>query len=226
MAKIRSETELFSEIDREFSWRILEIATVKKEISTASAISRRALLRAGVPIVYAHWEGGVKNLSAMYADFLLSRRLRFSQVNDCLFGLAALNRVRTISDIKRKIFVASSELKSLMDIQNERLELPIRSYVWNIGNLNYEMFEQLVLFFGFDPNPYTPRSQFIDQKLVKRRNEIAHGEHLLVDEEEFSEISEGAIMLMTSFKIDIENSVIGKLYLRQSLTGEDAAVRD
>ena len=59
-AKIRTLTQLQEVLDADMGWRIKEISTFKLA-AKADRANQKVFVRAGVALVYAHWEGFVKN---------------------------------------------------------------------------------------------------------------------------------------------------------------------
>ncbi|MBD2666493.1 MAE_28990/MAE_18760 family HEPN-like nuclease [Richelia sinica] len=60
--KIRTVEQLSDILARELAWRKVELSALKSLIDSKSFASgkRKALLRSGITILYAHWEGFVK----------------------------------------------------------------------------------------------------------------------------------------------------------------------
>ena len=59
MAKIRTLTQLQESLDAGMSWRVKEISDFKL-VTKAQSDTSPAFIRAGVALVYAHWEGFIK----------------------------------------------------------------------------------------------------------------------------------------------------------------------
>ena len=66
---------------------------------------------------------------------------------------------------------------------------------------------------GLDARPYEPRYRLINESLLGRRNKIAHGEWLDLDESGFVSLVDDVLILLRMFKTDIENSVALQGYL-------------
>jgi hypothetical protein len=66
---------------------------------------------------------------------------------------------------------------------------------------------------GVDPQPYLDNSDYIDDKLLKRRNAIAHGEDIFVPVDDLKSITDPAIDLMRCFGNALENALVMKKYL-------------
>ena len=54
----------------------------------------------------------------------------------------------------------------------------------------------------------------IDTKLLKTRNEIAHGEYSVFDREEYVELHREVIDMLDLFRNQIENAAINQDYMR------------
>ncbi|MEO1802072.1 MAG: MAE_28990/MAE_18760 family HEPN-like nuclease, partial [Cyanobacteria bacterium J06629_2] len=69
---------------------------------------------------------------------------------------------------------------------------------------------------GIDFSSYSTKSVLIDTKLLKARNEIAHGEYSTSDRDEYLELHVEVINMLDLFSNDIQNAAITKDYLRSS----------
>jgi MAE_28990/MAE_18760-like HEPN len=69
---------------------------------------------------------------------------------------------------------------------------------------------------GLDYSFYEIKEVIIDEKLLKRRNAIAHGEYLSLDREEYQQLHDEMLGMMENFRTQIENNAIQKLYLRSN----------
>lgn len=81
MSSVRTITEFSSALDSDKTWRIREISDIKSAILRADSISQKALLRALVPICYAHWEGFVKNASSLYMSYIVQRKNKYIELS-------------------------------------------------------------------------------------------------------------------------------------------------
>jgi hypothetical protein len=79
MSKLRTISDIQNYLENEFGWRIQEISNLKNIISNTDSIEIRSLLRAGIPILYAHWEGFVKKSSEAYLNFVTNQGLSYNK---------------------------------------------------------------------------------------------------------------------------------------------------
>src|SRR5277367_5994537 len=88
MSKIRTLTQLQETLDAEMGWRIKEISTFKLA-TKAEGVNRKTYVRAGVALVYAHWEGSIKAASEAYLNFVDNQGHIYRDLKSCfaIFGL-------------------------------------------------------------------------------------------------------------------------------------------
>ncbi len=97
---------------------------------------------------------------------------------------------------------------------NERCSLP-KDPISTASNLNSEILKEIADILGIDFSPYLTKSKLIDEKLLKTRNEIAHGEYSGVDRNEYIELHQETINLLDLFKNQIENAAIEERFKRK-----------
>ncbi|ACB53719.1 hypothetical protein cce_4371 [Crocosphaera subtropica ATCC 51142] len=69
---------------------------------------------------------------------------------------------------------------------------------------------------GIDFSVYSTKSKLIDEKLLKSRNEIAHGNYLLIDRDGYIELHEIVIEMINTFRNQIENAAINENFKRNN----------
>jgi len=202
--KIRTLDDLQNQLDREISWRIKEIADVKLSLKTAVGSKEITLIRAGVPLLYAHWEGFVKSAAEAYINFVAMKRLNFANLSNSFLALAARQHLENIATSNRMALQVSA-VEFLRSRSNEQSRISPRTKVNTRSNLNSEVFEDIAITLGIDTNRYCPRYNFLDSSLLARRNSIAHGEYLDLDINSYIDLSDNVVLLLRWVKTDIQN---------------------
>lgn len=213
MSKIRSAHELSNALDDAIAWRIKEIYDISFAVGKSSGLRDGTLLRAGVALLYAHWEGFVVEAARKYVDFVGSQGIPLRDLSECFLGLSLR---RTIQDAyqsgRAQAYVALGSF-----VQNElgsRAQPTLGSLISGKSNLSSSVFESIAVAIGIDLTAYKPKFNLIDAELLKRRNSIAHGEYLPVDARQFVGIREQVVELMRSVKKDIEDAASSQAYRR------------
>ncbi|UUT14536.1 MAE_28990/MAE_18760 family HEPN-like nuclease [Pseudomonas zeae] len=204
-------------LDQERAWRVKEISYSATNVKKSSgSISERALIRASIPLIYAHWEGFIKCSARTYLEFIEFQRHKYSDLLPCFAVLGFKSKLNTLSESKKsKLNIESFEylINNLDDIAKLQIETAINTE----SNLKSHVFENIAISIGIETSKYEPSYNFIDESLLKRRNTIAHGDYLDVDSTSFEEIKSRVVMLMDWFKTDLENAAVRRSYMRSTL---------
>lgn len=185
--------------------------SMKTSISSVSSLSRPTLIRAGIALSYAHWEGFVKNTSEAYLAYLNAKKLSYDELHDCFVALglrAEIAKAQQQAD-------ASGAISIVEFIRNKgqlRSSFSLKNAIDTKSNLNSQVFDAIVRALNLSVKTYETKYHFIDESLVKRRNKVAHGEFLDVNGEDWKEIADEVLKLLRQFKNDIQNGASMELY--------------
>ena len=212
MAKIRTLVELQAALDEEMSWRVKEIMTFRVG-SKKNGVERRYYIRAGVTLMYAHWEGFIKKSSETYLCYVNDQNLTYRNLKSCfaIFGLKGkLNSLNESRKSKSNIVAFDFIVGNLDKVANLSLSAAIDTE----SNLTSKVFTNIATSIDIDTLEYQTKFNLIDESLVNRRNKIAHGEYLDLDGKEFGELSDEILNLMRNYKRDLENAASLATYRR------------
>jgi MAE_28990/MAE_18760-like HEPN len=213
MKALRTRDEFIESLDHEFSWRLKEIADIKSVIQSTELTMQRTFLRAGVPILYAHWEGFVKTASESLLKFLNGQRLNHRQLKSCYIVSAAKKMLHDMEESGNPgdhIVIVDF----FMDKMDSRAKLSIEGSIKTHSNLTSTNFERIAKSLGIAIDNYETKYPFINESLVERRNKIAHGEQLDIDAKIFNELVDEVVGLLRLYKNDLQNIVIQNSYRR------------
>ena len=219
MTKIRTADELQNLLDRELSWRIKEIADIRSATKIARVGSEVTLRRAGIALLYAHWEGFIKASARAYVTYVAGQRLRHSELRYCFAAMSLRVQIGDVSSIRSAGPVIAA-LEAILDRQDDRANFSGRpSWGEKLGNINSQVFMNVAHWVGLDAERYSTKWHFIDDRLVARRNAIAHGRGggLELDRDGFEELVNGVLELLRWFKTDIENAVSTRAFQRPGI---------
>ncbi len=203
MSKIRTLNDLQDRLDREFSWRRKELASLKTIVKGTAEAAKKTAIRSAVCLGYAHWEGFVKLAAEFYIEYVSNQGLRYNQLADCFVVIGAKRHLASfLAD--GKIAAATSGVQFFRHYQNRKAYLRLPGHVKTRSNLNSEVFENIAQTIGVSTVDFEARYNQIDQSLVRRRNRIAHGEYLDLDMEPCLKLIDDVIYLLDQFKRKIE----------------------
>jgi hypothetical protein len=195
----------------ESAWRKKELHVIKSLVVTNEHTHNLDLyIRSGVTLLYAHWEGFVKEIGRLYLEFVGRRRLKHDQLSQGFLAMAIGRLLRSAGDGR-----IDSSLAVVQFFQGEmgsRSALPWRAGVDTKSNLNSEVFRDIVKSFGLDYSLFETKENLLDEKLLGNRNQIAHGKRALVDFDEYLTLHDEVFGMMQTFYNLVENSAITGTY--------------
>lgn len=206
MNKLRTANDLQDFLDTEYGWRIKEIAALKAAVRTAGLMPERTLMRAGLALLYAHWEGFVKNSLTAYLNFINCQGLRYEDLLSCFVVFGLKKHINEVSESKTsKISIAA--VAFLREQLGQRAQMKIDSAINTESNLSSKVFQNIMISVGFDPESFETRFNLIDESLLRRRNSIAHGDYLDVAKTDWGALADEVIAMLRQVKTHIENAV-------------------
>ena len=213
---IRTTNQLYDTLSGELAWRKKELTDLKLLIDdrNQSKSKRNVLLRSGVALLYAHWEGFVKAAATAYLEFIAAQHLKNRELAVHLLALSArptLNNATGANNITAHLQVA----QFFIEQSEEECKIPYKDAI-RTSNLNYELFEDIGRMLGLDLSLAATSRILIDERLLKNRNSIAHGEYLAVDQEAYDHLHYEVIKLLDLFLNEITHCAIQGKYLRSS----------
>ena len=213
MTKIRTANQLQDVLDQEFSWRLREIHDIRSAARAAGSASQKTFIRAGVTLLYAHWEGFVKAGADAYVNYLSCRGLQNSEMRSCFVALGLKSRIHDLMSSKRSI-ASVSALDVILAELEKPANLPMRDSIDTHSNLGSSVFKDIAGWIGLDTRPYSTKFNLLDERLLKQRNRIAHGRYLELDQSVFSDLVDQIVELLRWFKTDIENALVTKAFMK------------
>ncbi|MFY2823922.1 MAE_28990/MAE_18760 family HEPN-like nuclease [Ruegeria sp. MALMAid1280] len=210
MGKVRTLEQLQEILDEEMGWRIKEIGAFRISSKSAGDKSRH-FVRAGIALLYAHWEGFIKNASERYLEFVASRGLTYGQLSSCfaVFGLKGkLNNL--VESKKSRLNVEAFEF--ITQELGNKAKLQLADAINTESNLTSTVFANIARSVGIQIDKYETKFNLIDESLVNRRNKVAHGEFLDVNNKEFEDLVSEILLLMRWYKTDIQNAASLEAY--------------
>ncbi len=214
--KIRTENDLQDAIDSELAWCKRELSAVRSNIASARKFAKDTAIRAGIALLYAHWEGSIKNVAAYYLEYVATLKLPYRQLKPNFLAIALKYDLKSFEE-SNKATVHTNIVRSVIQNQEIKSNIPVEGIIKTNSNLNSEIFVEIMATLGLEHSEYESSFKLIDTVLLQKRNMIAHGEHLEtldLDEDRYYEIHDKILGLIQMFANQVSNAVSLKLYLR------------
>lgn len=212
MQKIRTVEALDRAIDEETSWRLQELTTILRLVDQASGPAQRANLRASVLILYAHWEGWIKNVAQLYVRYVNTKAYSYEQLSTAFLGTALKTKLNEIQQSNSAS--QHREFASFVQSNLQKRAALSPNLVKTESNLSSTVFYDTLDRLGLPKrNEYISRQKMIDVELVHQRNTIAHGEFIDLNSSDFRTLRNGILEILSIFTDDVRNSASTEQHL-------------
>lgn len=213
--KIRCGDELTEFLDKELKWRRREMSTLLLAAKSAKGDAKNALLRAGLCLVYAHFEGFIKRAATAYLQLVKSRGDSLSHLKDNFIAITHRTAIAECGTTK-KAEAFNRLVTALVSSTFSKAKLELRSdFVDTKSNLSPEVLRDIFALIGLDYGEYELREHLLDE-VLGNRNKIAHGERIDVEEERYGELHSVVISTLDGIKTDLENAAYQQSYRRET----------
>lgn len=175
------------------------------------------LVKASLLLCYAHWEGGVKEISIIYLRHVEQQKKLRSELSTNFLAL------ESISSIKQAA-LSSEILLYKQVVDHTRFNLPHRYRLPNINlidtesNLSSKVINNILCCIGLDSEVdyFIEKKRVIDTQILKTRNDVAHtGQTENREDIDIIVIIDEILELLNRFQTIVENAAATKSYLQR-----------
>lgn len=183
------------------------------QVRNLSGAAKIGVMRAGIALIYAHWEGFVKEATTMYLKYVARRRSRYVELKPCFVALAVeaeVKRLNNLSVTQKRNRIADRYCSFKED---ERATIPARE-IDTHSNLNSQVLIDILEMIGLEASVFSTKFHLIDHSLLKMRNEIAHGRWIPISPERYEELHFEVLSLIQTAHRIIVSAAENRQYLR------------
>ena len=169
-------------LDDDLGWRKVEISNL---LLIAKNTNEEVILKSIILLLYAHWEGYIKQSSKYYIRYLNEKNLRLGtltgnfkafaikgNVSQCIDGKNSLNLANEINFINRFLKLDTRNFIVPVDTTNPSEKAVIDTE----SNLKPKVFKNIISILGLNYcEAIETRERYIDSHLLGNRNQIGHG---------------------------------------------------
>ena len=219
--KSRPDEKLIFELTTALSNRKKEITDFYMYIQSCQSSGIAEILnKSFILLLYAHWEGFIKEYTIKYFSFIISQKLVLSKLTEN-FLLIYLKSLLKTYKVDKNIF----QEKKILDLvsKGSKFKIKIDEYfekytVGSENNLKFKNYKNICTILNYSLIDETNVFETNLEKLVHNRNSIAHT-GLKAKENTYSDILDIEIMKnlivgeMENFHSFIEKNVVNREYL-------------
>ncbi len=207
--RIKTTNELFDKLANEIQWRKKELVDYKFIVENNRSSTRvTPLIRGGIALGYAHWEGFIKMSSSYYINYISTIKIPLDEVEINFLALSYMKRINKGNNISDCILL----IEELLNGSQKPCKIYDKDIIETKSNLKFHVLKNILTSLGLDQSHFQAKENFLDKKLVDIRNDIAHGTYRDLSYEDFQIVHSNIIPLLEYYKTLIENSATLKSY--------------
>jgi hypothetical protein len=193
---------------------VKEGLTLRFDARAASDVDLPLRVRAGIALIYAHWEGFIKNSTRLLFEFVEYQRVPYGNLSQAFLAAALKSRIDLLAEGKKAPSREQFATFLLNDL-NTAAKFATKTLTRTESNLSFAVFSDIASGCGVDASQFDLHAKLIDESLVKRRNSVAHGERLDVPtRDQFLALHTDVMNLMVDYREAVEVVAEKRGYLR------------
>lgn len=215
--KIRTLDDLNRSLSDQLAWRKKELSEIKYLIESGSIPKHKknVLIRSAIAMIYAHWEGFLKLAGRYYLEYISSQRLKNSELSKSFLTIS-LGSYSKILETSTKYSTYGSVIDFFEQELGAKANIPFKSVIDTESNLSSSVLREIIWCLDLSYDNFEIKEKLIDEKMLAKRNHIAHGEYLEVDSKDVIDLRNEILALMIEFKNQIENSALTKKFIKRN----------
>ena len=204
-------------LDRQLSWRKKELTALKFWVENGDENVRNTIIRASLCLLYAHWEGFVKEAAIYYVRFVAQQGLKFRDVTPNLVSLGLRGEIHNAGLSNSAILHTKLTQKMIGELE-EDFAPDWNKAIDTQSNLNWKALLEVLCMVGVSSDKYLSKEQIIEERLIKNRHSIAHGRGVNIDQEDYDDLHALVVELLDLFRNDLETAAEKGQYKRNPTT--------
>ena len=183
-------SKLETKLSKDLSFRKQEITILDKNIFSEKG--KQPIIKSSFLVLYAHFEGFTKVAMRLYLEYINEQDIA---VKHLIHNLQTLSHVSKIIDIRQSNSVRKyHELTEIVNDNDKifKVKQKDKSIIDTESNLKYKKLMDFLFMLDLSPKDFKmnieeniitldTRQNFIDEKIVHKRNCIAHGENIKLE---------------------------------------------
>lgn len=198
-------------LDRDLGWRKKELTALRFLVESAQETQANVVLRAAIALLYAHWEGFVKEAAKAYLVYVSQQKLKLNQLQPNFIAISARGEIIACASARR-VTVHTKLVRALTMDRERQARLPSRGVIATRSNLRAAVLHEIVESLGLDFAPFELKAKPVIDRLVKARNGIAHGRGNTVSRDDYVVFHSEVLALLDVFRDQVSGAIAGRAF--------------
>lgn len=203
--KILTKIDLKDFLDKDFAWRKFELTQILTSVKTSTGRIEKVAIRTAILLLYAHWEGFIKQAAQSYLNYVKNKGLTYKNLKNCFVALSLKQKLEEFESTN-KATVHTQLIDYLATCSNKIATINDFNVIKTGSNLKSVILKEILTTIGIDYSQFDLKANLIDEQLLNYRNTIAHGEFLNITSNDYKLLHDEIFQMMTIIKTEIENA--------------------
>lgn len=213
--KIKDVEKLEEILLGDLAWRKKEMLSLKLLIENDKA-NETILLRAGIALLCAHFEGFIKKASNCYIGYVAEQGYKYKELKNS-FAAIKLDKEFASCAKSEKNTVHSRLLDKYNCIAERRFEEKYdldKPYISTHSNPKVDELREIMSILGIEAGLFETKEKYIDSSLLANRHKVVHGDKTEFNKDDFFSTFSIIMQLMDDYEKLIIKSVEEQKYLK------------
>lgn len=213
--KIKDVEQLEGILMGDLAWRKKEMLSLKLLIEN-DKVNEPILLRAGMALLCAHFEGFIKKASNCYIGYVAEQKLKYKELRS---SFAAIKMDKEFESCAKsdKNSVHSKLLNKYNDISDSKFQEKYdldNPYISTHSNPKVDELREIMSILGIESDIFETKANYIDSSLLANRHKVVHGDKTEFDKNDFLSTFGIIMQLMEDYGKLIIESIEAQKYLK------------
>ena len=211
--KIKTIENLEDALDKHLAWRKQEMLNLKTLIDRGDD-ARIMLIRAGMALLCAHFEGFIKDASYDYLSFVANQNICYKDLQE-VFSIWKIHSLLEECAKSSKYSIQARVLEKYNALSSEPFSINKKSMINTHSNPSTEVLKELLLTLGVETDIFRTKANYIDSSLLANRHSIVHGERTNLAYDDFSVTFDIIMRILDDYKDFLIDAAAEEAYKKQ-----------
>ena len=225
--KIKTVEKLEEFLMQDLAWRKKEMFSLKILVEK-DEVNEPILLRAGIALLCAHFEGFIKRASNCYIGYVAEQKKLYSELKENFTALKMEKEFKSCAlsekhSVHKKLLIMHDNLatKTFKEKYDEN-----SPFISTHSNPSSNELKEILETIGVESDIFETKATYIDSSLLEKRHHVVHGDRSDLDKADFMTTFDIIIELIEKYKDLIIDAADNKKYLRGEDHGEQLSSTD
>ena len=218
--KIKTVEKLEEILLKDLAWRKKEVVSLKILVEK-DQVNEPILLRAGIALLCAHFEGFIKKASNCYIGYVAEQKQLYTDLKENFSALKMEKEFESCAksdkhSVHKKLLLMHDNLASKKFSEKYNEDKP---FISTHSNPSSTELKEILDTIGIESDIFETKATYIDSSLLAKRHHVVHGDRSELDKDDFLTTFDIIIKLIDDYKDLIIESADKKEYLRGEVNG-------